>query len=163
MKKINKIISVVLAALMMLSLTCTVFAEEEIPPIESLDTSAVNGKLTAYKGVETYFVIYPQPEEAEPRFDVRNAVITCSKEGIVKAEAYKNEEYRFGAVNITGLKLGSTVVTVTDPDSGISCSIKVTVFPGVFYRIKNIASFIDYIPYYVFFWILKVLGKYPVK
>ncbi|GEM_PF-6115428 len=161
----KKLLCVIMAALMILPLAVPCFAAGagEIPPLESLDTSAVNGKMTAYPGIETYFVIYPQPEEAEPRFDVRNAVITCSKQGIVKAEAYKNEEYRFGSVNITGLKLGSTVVTVTDPASGVSCSVKVTVRPSIIYRLKNLRISMDYVPFYLFFWILKVLGIYPPK
>jgi len=159
MTKTKRILSVILAALMAFSFAAVAFAaDEDVPPLEALDTSAVNGKMVAYIGVETYFVIYPQPEEAEPRFDVRSAVITCSKEGIVKAEAYKNEEYRFGSVNITGLKLGSTVVTVTDPDSGVSCSVKVTVLPSIIYRIQNFKIFLDYVPFYIFYWIMRLLG-----
>ena len=48
--------------------------EEEMPQIEYLDTSADNGKMYIYKGVEDYFVIYPSPEKAEPRFDIMKTV-----------------------------------------------------------------------------------------
>ena len=167
MKFKNKTISILLALMMMLSLCASGYAgeaatpadatpadasaaEKEIPPITFLDTSAIDGKITAYRGIETYFVIYPQPEEAEPRFDVRNTVITFSEEGIVEAHPEKVEQYRFGSINITGIKLGKTVVTVTDPGSGLSCSVEVTVIPPLGYYIRNFFSFLEYLPYLLF-------------
>lgn len=136
-------------------------ADEPAPPVpelKSLDTSAVDGKLTAYVGVETYFVVYPEPLEAESRFDIRNAEITCSEEGIVSVKPEKEEQNRFGSVLVTGLKLGRTTVTVTDPGSGVSCSVEVTVRPAFGYRLLNFFSFLDYVPFFVFMWLAGKLG-----
>lgn len=175
MRTAKRITSILLAAVIALSFSVFGFAEEtatpgdapatqtdapEVPEIEMLETSAVDGKLIAYKGVESYFVIYPQPEESEPRFDVRNTVITLSEEGIVEARPEKNEEYRFGNIVVKGLKLGKTVVTVTDPGSGKSCSVEVTVLPSIIYRIQNFHIFIQYVPFLIFAWIVRHL---PVK
>ncbi|MBR4727042.1 MAG: hypothetical protein IK080_04045 [Clostridia bacterium] len=148
MQQLKRISCVLLAILLLLPLSAA--AAEDVPPLESLDTSAVDGKLTAYLGVPTYFVVYPEPLEAESRFDVRNAVITCSEEGIVEAVPEKVEAYRFGSVNITGLKLGSTVVTVTEPESGVSCAVKVTVVPAFGYRLRRFVDFLNYLPYFIF-------------
>ena len=164
MKKRTKASALFLALAMLFSCCVTVFAEDEppaaeLPPLESLDTSAVNGRLIAYRGVETYFVVYPEPEEAEGRFDVRNAEITCSKEGIVTAEPDKVEEYRFGSVKIMGLKYGSVTVTVTEPESGISCSVKVIVVPAIGYYLRNFGNFLNYLPYFLFMRIAALFGN----
>ena len=162
MKAINRILITVLSLVIVLT-PVFAFAEEtpkeNLPPIESLDTSAIDGKLIAYKGFETYFVVYPYPEEAEPRFDIRNAQITVDDESIIIAEPEKEEQNRFGSVNITGLKLGKTTVTVIDPESGKSCSVEVTVLPGIIYRVQNFFMFIDYIPFFIGMRILSLLNR----
>lgn len=161
----KKVLCLLIAVVVILNAFTVSFAADnetgngQTAALESLDTSAIDGKLTAYIGVETYFVVYPEPLEAEDKFDVRNAVITCSKEGIVEAVADKNEEYRFGSVNITGLKLGKTTVTVTDPDSGVSCSVDVTVFPSIGYKLLSFLSFTEYIPYFLFMWIVNIFNR----
>lgn len=151
MKTLSKVIAVIMAAVMAFGFSSFAFAEgESEPELKNLDTSAINGRLYAYKGVETYFVVYPEPEDAEYLFDIRDAEITVSKEGIIECHPEKVEEYRYGSVIITGIKLGSTEVTVTDPGSGLSCKVKVTVLPSIIYKIRNFYMFIDYIPYYIF-------------
>ena len=127
--------------------------EEEMPQIEYLDTSADNGKMYIYKGVEDYFVIYPSPEKAEPRFDIMKTVITVSEEGIVEAMPEKVPEYRFGNIRLKGLKYGKTTVTVTDPGSGLRCSVEVTVIPAIGYYIRNFFSALEYLPFFIFMWI----------
>ena len=114
----------------------------ESTKLVSLDTSAVDGKLKAYIGIETYFVVYPEPLEAEDNFDVRNTIITYSKDGIIEAVADKNEEYRFGSINVTGLKLGKT-----------------TVYPSFGYRLLNFISSAEYIPFLIFMWIAGIINK----
>ena len=144
MKTLSKIISVIMAAVLVFGFSSMAFAEgESEPELKNLDTSAINGRLYAYKGVETYFVVYPEPEDAEYLFDVRDAEITVSKEGIIECHPEKVEEYRYGSVVLTGIKLGSTEVTVTDPGSGISCTVKVIVLPSIIYKIRNFYMFID--------------------
>ena len=77
MKIFKKILCIIFAVLMMLPVI-TAFADNEPaddPPVQSaeidyLETSAVDGKLIAYKGIETYFVVYPFPEESESKFDI---------------------------------------------------------------------------------------------
>ena len=165
MKTSKKLFCVLLALVMLFGLPSTVYSEdvsvepaEEIPALEGLDTSAVDGKMFAYVGEESYFVVYPEPLEAEARFDVRNAVITCSTEGTVDAKPDKVEEYRFGSVKIVGLKLGKTVVTVTEPESGVSCSVEVTVLPGIIYKLINLHNFLPLVPYLIFMRILSIFN-----
>lgn len=158
MKTMKRFACAALAVLLLLSLMTAAFAEE-VPALTALDTSAIDGKLTAYLGVPTYFVVYPEPLEAESRFDVRSAVITCSEEGVVEAVPEKVEEYRFGNVNITGLKLGSTVVTVTEPESGVSCAVRVTVVPAFGYRLRTFLNFLNYLPYFIFMRIAGIFYK----
>ncbi len=167
MKTAKRILCVLLALLLLLPLASTAYAEddlsenpvEEIPELKSLDTSAIDGKMFAYIGEETYFVVYPEPTEAESRFDVRNAVITCSEEGVVEAKPEKVEEYRFGNVTLTGLKLGKTVVTVTEPESGVSCSVEVTVLPGIIYKLINLHNFLPLVPYLLFMAIVSIFNR----
>ena len=105
MYKVKKAVCILLSIIMLFSFSVVSFAagepaegesasEENIPELKSLDTSAIDGKMYAYKGIESYFVIYPEPLEAESRFDVRNAKIECSEEGIVEVKPEKIEEYR---------------------------------------------------------------------
>lgn len=171
MKKFKKLICILLSLIMITSLAGVAFADddspenpsetssEEIPALKSLDTSAIDGKIYAYVGEETYFVIYPEPLEAESRFDVRNAVITCSEEGIVEARPEKVEEYRFGNVTLVGIKLGKTVVTVTEPESGVSCSVEVTVLPGIIYKLINLHNFLPLVPYLLFMAIISIFNR----
>ncbi len=149
----KKIISVMLVLSLLFLTGITAFAEE----LKSLDTSAVNGRVTTYVGVEENVVIYPEPLEAEAEFDVREATITCSKEGIVSVRPEKVEEYRFGSVLVKGLKKGSTVVTVT-AKNGVSCKFKVTVRAKIWYDIQNFRFFLDYLPYYIGMAILNLFG-----
>lgn len=125
----------------------------EIPQIEYLETSAIDGRMSVYKGIEDFFVIYPTPEEAEPRFDIMKTVISLSEEGIVEASPEKIENYRFGNIRLKGLKYGKTTVTVTDPGSGLSCSVEVTVIPAIGYYIRNFFSALEYLPFFIFMWI----------
>lgn len=159
MKTLSKVLSLIMAAVLVFGFSSMAFAEgESEAELKNLDTSAINGRLYVYKGVETYFVVYPEPEDAEYLFDVRDAEITVSKEGIIECHPEKVEEYRYGSVVLTGIKLGSTEVTVTDPGSGLSCTVKVIVLPSIIYKIRNIYMFIDYIPYYIFAWLYGHIG-----
>ena len=170
MYKVKKALCILLSFLMLFSFSAVSSAagepaegesaaEENIPELKSLDTSAIDGKMYAYKGIESYFVIYPEPLEAESRFDVRNAKIECSEEGIVEVKPEKIEEYRFGSVLVTGLKLGKTTVTVTDPASGVSCSVEVTVLPAFPYKLQNFVMYLDYVPFYLFMWLVSLFAK----
>ena len=167
MKTLKKTLCILLAFVMIFPLASIAYSDEElsenpvdeVPSLEGLDTSAIDGKMFAYIGEETYFVVYPEPTEAESRFDVRNAVITCSEEGIVDAKPEKVEEYRFGNVTLTGLKLGKTVVTVTEPESGVSCSVEVTVLPGIIYKLINLHNFLPLVPYLLFMAIVSIFNR----
>lgn len=165
MNIIKRTVSAALALVIAFSLMAAVYAAEgeepaSAPPaLESLDTSAIDGKLIAYRGIETYFVVYPEPLEAETRFDVRNAVITVSDGDILSAEPEKVEEYRFGSVLITGKKLGSATVTVTEPESGVSVSVEVTVIPPLGYYVKNFFSFLEYLPFFIFARIVSIFNR----
>ena len=134
-------------------------AAESIPAVESLDTSAIDGKMIIYKGIEDYIVIYPQPEESEPLFDVRRTTVSFSEEGIAEARPEKNEEYRFGSIIIKGIKIGKTVLTVSDPDSGLSCSVEITVIPAFGYYIRNFFINLEYLPFMIFMWIAGMISK----
>ena len=163
MKSIKKFLCIIFVFAMLTAVCTAAYAEgedpaEDIPALKSLDTSAVDGKLTAYVGVETYFVVYPEPLEAESRFDIRNAEIVCSEEGIVSVKPEKEEQNRFGSVIVTGIKLGKTAVTVTDPESGASCTVEVTVRPAFGYKLLNFFTFLDYVPFFVFMWLAGRLG-----
>ena len=171
MKTSKRIICLLLSLIMAFSVSAVAFAEEaspenppetssqEVPELKSLDTSAVDGKMYAYVGEKSYFVIYPEPLEAETRFDVRNTVITCSEEGIVEAKPEKIEEYRFGNINVVGVKLGKTTVTVTEPESGVSCSVEVTVLPGFIYKLINLHNFLPLLPYLIFMRIVSIFYR----
>lgn len=154
----KKILSVLLALVMLLSLATIAFAED-LPPLQSLDTSTIDGKHYAYVGVENYVVIYPAPEEAEARFDVRNAVITTSDDSVISVRPEKEEDFRFGSVMITGKKLGKATVTVTEPESGVSVSFKVVVLPGIIIRLQNFINSLQYIPYFIGMKILGIFGR----
>lgn len=162
MKTFKKILCVILALITALSFSVFAFAEEtpaeEIPALEGLDTSAIDGKETAYVGVETYVVIYPMPDEAYDRFDFDKIEVVCSEEGIIETRTEKGEN-RYGSVLIKGIKTGKTTLTVTDTESGLSCSVEVTVRPAFFYKLQNFFINIQYVPFYIFVAILKLFGK----
>ncbi len=166
MKIFKKILCIIFAVLMMLPVI-TAFADNEPaddPPVQSaeidyLETSAVDGKLIAYKGIETYFVVYPFPEESESRFDIYKAQITCSDESVLEVKPNKGEQARFGSVLITGKKLGKAKVTVTEPESGKSCEVEVTVIPSIGYHVKNFFMSLDYLPFFLFMRIVSFLNK----
>lgn len=163
----KRILCVLMALMMIIPLTLTAFADddlsenpvEEIPELVSLDTSAIDGKMFAYVGEESYFVVYPEPTEAETRFDIRNAEITCSEEGIVEYRSEKEEQYRFGSVVVVGLKLGKTVITVTEPESGATCSVEITVLPSIIYRLINLHNFLPLVPYLIFMRIVSIFNR----
>ncbi len=166
MKIFKKILCIIFAVLMMLPVI-TAFADNEPaddPPVQSaeidyLETSAVDGKLIAYKGIETYFVVYPFPEESESRFDIYKAQITCSDGSVLEVKPNKGEQARFGSVLITGKKLGKAKVTVTEPESGKSCEVEVTVIPSIGYHVKNFFMSLDYLPFFLFMRIVSFLNK----
>ena len=151
----KKAVSCLLVFALLFVMGGTAFAAEDVK-LKSLDTSAVNGKATTYVGVEEYVVIYPDPDDAY--FDIREATITCSEEGIVSIRPEKIEEYRYGSVCFTGLKKGSTVITVTDK-SGVSCHFKVTVRDKIWYDLKNFRMFLEYLPYYLGMAILRIFSR----
>ena len=156
----KKLLSLLLVLATLLLFCVPVFAEAT-PQLEALDTSAINGKHYAYTGVENYVVIYPMPEEAEDRFDVRSAVITVGDERIVSVRPEKVVEYRFGSVLITGKRLGQTTVAVTDPESGVSCSFTVVVLPGFLLRVQNFFDSLQYVPFFIGMALLRLFGYQP--
>ncbi len=152
----KKLISAVLAVITAFSLAVAVFGASGVK-LKEIDSSAINGKVTTYVGVTETVVFYPVPLEAEENFDIRNCEITVDDESVVSAKAVKVEEYRFGSIEVTGLKKGKTDITVTDP-SGVTCKIKVTVKSKIISDIKNFRIFLDYLPYYIFMAIVRLFG-----
>ena len=154
----KKLFSLFLSLLLLLTLSSVAFAQE-VPPLASLDNSTISSKHYAFTGIENYVVIYPEPEEAEERFDIRNAVIICGDDSVISVRPEKVEEYRFGSVLITGKKLGTTTVTVKDPKSGVSCSFKVVVLPGFLLRLSNFFNRLQYLPYFIGMRILSIFNR----
>lgn len=153
----KRIICIVLAIITALCLSTAVFAASDGAKLEDLDNSSINGKVTTYVGVTESVVFYPVPLEAEDQFDIRNAEIIVEDDSIVSVKAQKVEEYRFGSIEITGLKRGTTKVTVKDA-SGISSTLKVTVRPKIIYDIQNFRNFLEYLPFYIFMAIMRLFG-----
>lgn len=153
----KKVISTVLALVIAFSLVLTVFGASGDSKLKDLDTSAINGTVVTYVGVTESVVFYPVPLEAENEFDIRNAQITVDDESIVSAKAHKVEEYRFGSVEVTGLKKGKTFITVTDK-SGVSVKVNVTVRPKIIYDIKNFRNNLEYLPYFLFMAIARLFN-----
>ena len=147
----KRFISIILAAVIAFSFAVTAFAEDV--KLKDIDNSSINGRVTTYVGVTESVAFYPVPPEAS--FDIREAQITVSDESIVSVKPYKNEQYRFGTIEITGLKKGSAVITVRD-SSGVSCQIRVTVRSKLIYDIKNFRLFLDYLPYNIFVAVVKI-------
>lgn len=48
---------------------------------------------------------------------------------------------------------------MTEPESGISCSVKVIVVPAVGYYLRNFGNFLNYLPYFLFMRIAALFGK----
>lgn len=124
----KKTISLFLALLMLLPLGATAFAATDAK-IETLDHSAIGSSMWMVAGSEDELYIYPKPDEAKDRFDIYSAVITSSNEGVLGVRPGKRDTYEYGYVILTGKKTGSAAVTVTDPGSGASCTVKVYVLP----------------------------------
>ncbi len=123
----KKTISLILAALL-LTLCLPVYAQAE-GKITALDNSTIDGSMWMIAGGEDELYIYPKPDDAKDRFDIFRAAITSSNESVVDVRPGKCDTYDYGYVILTGRKTGSATVTVTDPSSGASCSVKVTVLP----------------------------------
>ena len=128
MKTVKKPLSVFLSVLMLLTLGLTAFAANEAK-IEKLDNSTIDGSMWMIAGGEDELYIYPRPDDAKDRFDIFTAVITSSDESVLGVSPGKRDTYEYGYVILTGKRAGSAVVTVTDPGSGATCSVKVTVLP----------------------------------
>ncbi|MBR3621717.1 MAG: hypothetical protein IKN56_09440 [Clostridia bacterium] len=167
MKNLKRILSLILAAITALGIFCIAYADDEpaVDPsteaaaIDYLDTSAVDGKIYAYKGIETYFVVYPFPEESESRFDIYKAQITCSDDSVIDCKPNKGEQARFGSVLIKGKKLGKANITVTEPESGKTCEVEVIVIPSLGYHIKNFFMSLEYVPFFLFMRIAALLSR----
>ena len=127
MKTVKTFLAVLLSVLL-LTLGSTALAANEAK-IETLDNSAIDNTMWMIAGGEDELYIYPRPDDAKDRFDIFTAEITSSDESVLGVSPGKRDTYEYGYVILTGKRAGSAVVTVTDPGSGASCSVKVTVLP----------------------------------
>ena len=127
MKTVKKLLAVLLSVLL-LTLGSTALAANEAK-IETLDNSAIDNTMWMIAGGEDELYIYPRPDDAKDRFDIFTAEITSSDESVLGVSPGKRDTYEYGYVILTGKRAGSAVVTVTDPGSGASCIVKVTVLP----------------------------------
>ena len=148
----KRTLCLILAALLLFSLTTAAFAqriemldnsaikgssrimsgemdEPRIYSINALDNSAIGGSTRILAGTTDELYIYPSPREANDHFDIYKAVITSSNEKVLGVAPGKRDTYEYGYVILTGKKTGVSTVTVTDPGSGASCSVKVYVLP----------------------------------
>lgn len=124
----KKTVCLLLSAVLLLTLGVAAFAAKEAK-IETLDNSAVGDAMWMIAGGEDELYIYPRPDDAKERFDIFAAVITSSNENVLGVRPGKRDTYDYGYVILTGKRTGSATVTVTDPGSGASCSVKVTILP----------------------------------
>ena len=127
MKTVKTLLAVLLSVLL-LTLGSTALAANAAK-IETLDNSAIDNTMWMIAGGEDELYIYPRPDDAKDRFDIFTAEITSSDESVLGVGPGKRDTYEYGYVILTGRRAGSAVVTVTDPGSGASCSVKVTVLP----------------------------------
>ena len=127
MKTVKTLLTVLLSILL-LTLGSAALAANEAK-IESLDNSAIDNTMWMIAGGEDELYIYPRPDDAKDRFDIFTAEITSSDESVLGVGPGKRDTYEYGYVILTGKRAGSAVVTVTDPGSGATCSVKVTVLP----------------------------------
>ena len=137
MKSVIKLLSVLLSVLMLLTLGSVAFAANEAC-IETLDNSAIDGSMWMIAGGEDELYIYPRPDDAKDRFDIFTAEITSSNESVLGVCPGKRDTYEYGYVILTGKSTGSAVVTVTDPGSGATCSVKVTVLPQYLQNVMSL-------------------------
>ena len=158
----KKLLSFLLAALLLLSLTTAAFAqriespdnsaigpssrimagemdEPRIYAINALNNSTIDGSARILVGETDELYIYPSPREANDHFDIYKAEITSSNEKVLGVAPGKRDTYEYGYVILTGKKTGVSTVTVTDPGSGASCSVKVYVLPAF---LNSIMSFL---------------------
>ena len=137
MKSVIKLLSVLLSVLMLLTLGSVAFAANEAG-IETLDNSAIDGSMWMIAGGEDELYIYPRPDDAKDRFDIFTAEITSSNERVLGVCPGKRDTYEYGYVILTGKSTGSAVVTVADPGSGATCSVKVTVLPQYLQNVMSL-------------------------
>ncbi len=124
----KRIITLLLAALMLLSLCIPAFAANDTK-VTALENSTIDGSTWMIEGKEDELYIYPRPVEAKDQFDIFTATITSSNDSVVGVRPGKRDTYEYGYVILSAKRVGSATVTVTDPASGASCSVKVTVLP----------------------------------
>ena len=127
MKTVKKLLAVLLSILL-LTLGSTALAANKAK-IETLDNSSIDNTMWMIAGGEDELYIYPRPDDARDQFDIFTAEITSSDESVLGVGPGKRDTYEYGYVILTGKRVGSAVVTVTDPSSGAACSVKVTVMP----------------------------------
>jgi hypothetical protein len=132
----KKTISLLLVVLMLLLPGATALSANEAK-IETLDNSAIGDSMWMIAGGEDELYIYPRPDNAKDQFDIYAATITSSNESVLGVRPGKRDTYEYGYVILTGKKTGSATVTVTDPGSGASCSVKVTVLPQFLQSVMN--------------------------
>lgn len=128
MKTVKKLSAVLLSVLLLLMIGPAASAANGTK-IETLDNSAIDNTMWMIAGGEDELYIYPRPDDAKDRFDIFTAEISSSDESVLGVSPGKRDTYEYGYVILTGRRAGSAVVTVTDPGSGASCSVRVTVLP----------------------------------
>lgn len=128
MKNVKKLLAVLLSVLMLLLIGSTALAADGTN-IETLDNSAIDNSMWMVAGGEDELYIYPRPDDAKDLFDIFTAQISSSDESVLGVRPGQRDTYEYCYVILTGKRAGKAVVTVTDPGSGASCSVKVTVLP----------------------------------
>ena len=134
----KKTLSLLLALVLLLSFSGAALAGSEAK-IEKLDNSTIDGSAWMIAGTEDELYIYPRPDSAKDQFDIFAATITSSNENVVGVRPGKRDTYEYGYVILTAKSVGSATVTVTDPGSGASCSVKITVLPEF---LQSVMSFL---------------------
>ena len=124
----KKTLTILLAALMLLTLCIPAFAANDTK-ITALENSTIDGSTWMIEGKEDELYIYPRPVEAKDQFDIFTAKITSSDDSVVAVRPGKRDTYEYGYVILSAKRVGSATVTVTDPGTGASCSVRVTVLP----------------------------------
>ena len=137
MKTVKKLMSVLLSVLLLLMIGSTALAANGAK-IETLDNSAIDDSMWMVAGGEDELYIYPRPDDAKDRFDIFSAEISSSDESVLGVAPGKRDTYEYGYVILTGKRAGSAVVTVADPGSGASCSVKVTVLPQYLQNVMSL-------------------------
>ena len=124
----KRTLTILLAALMLLTLCIPAFAANDTK-ITALENSTIDGSTWMIEGKEDELYIYPRPVEAKDQFDIFTAKITSSDDSVVDVRPGKRDTYEYGYVILSAKRVGSATVTVTDPGTGASCSVRVTVLP----------------------------------